>query len=278
MLVYPNAKINLGLNIVEKRPDGYHNIETLFYPIGLSDVLEVVFPESSEPYVWQSSGIDVDCPAENNLCIKALMSLRKAAERKGIELPCVGLHLHKVVPTGAGLGGGSSDAAFVAKTVNDMLSLGFTVKELEEIVSPVGADCPFFIADKPQFATGIGDVLTPAKMTDLSGKWLMLIKPSVAVPTKVAYSKVKPRRPQICITEIVSQPVEEWRGKLENDFEESVFAEFPIVGEIKDALYASGAVYASMSGSGSSIFGIFDKEPSELQNLSSDFFVWKGRM
>lgn len=277
MLVYPNAKINLGLNIVEKRPDGYHNLETLFYPIGLSDALEIIFPESSEEYIWQSSGIDVDCPPEKNLCIKALKVLREEASKRGKEMPCVGLHLHKVVPTGAGLGGGSSDAAFVMKHVNGLLELGFSEDELERMSARIGADCPFFIRNKAQYATGIGDILTPYE-TDLSKYHMILVKPQVAVPTKIAYSKVKPRKPEIGITEILKRPISEWRDLLVNDFEESVFAEYPIVAEIKKKLYDSGAIYASMSGSGSSVFGIYEKEPADIPDIPEGCFVWKGRM
>ncbi len=278
MLVYPNAKINLGLNIVEKRQDGYHNIETVFYPIGLSDALEIVFPtEVSEPYVWQASGLDVDCPPEKNLCIRALLNLRNAAQQRGHAMPTVGLHLHKVVPTGAGLGGGSSDAAFVMRYVNELLNLGFTNAELAVMSASIGADCPFFIENRPQFATGIGDILTPIEI-NIGGYWIVLVKPPVSVPTKVAYSKVGPHRPQVSITDIVKRPIEDWKNLLVNDFEESVFAEYPMIAELKQRMYAEGAVYAAMSGSGSSVFGIFNHEPHINENFEIGFFVWKGRL
>ncbi len=278
MIVYPNAKINLGLNIVEKRPDGYHNIETIFYPIALADALEIVFPVgNAEPYVWQSTGRIVDCPPEKNLCIRALNSLREAARQRGINVPCVGLHLHKIVPMGAGLGGGSADAAFVMRYVNELLHLGFTNAELSTLSATIGADCPFFIQNTPQFATGIGDVLTPVSVS-LTGKWLLLIKPSVSVPTKIAYSKVHPRKPQLSVVEITSRPIAEWRNLLVNDFEESVFSEYPEIAKLKDYIYAQGAIYAAMSGSGSAVFGIFDNEPHVNENFMTDIFVWKGRM
>lgn len=278
MIVYPNAKINLGLNIVEKRPDGYHNIETVFYPINLADALEIVFPtDSTEPYVWQSSGRTVDCPPEKNLCIKALLCLRNAAQERGISMPTVGLHLHKIVPMGAGLGGGSADAAFVIKYLNDLLRLGFSNAELSALSATIGADCPFFIENRPQFATGIGDVLSPISV-DLAGKWLLLIKPPISVPTKTAYSKVHPHKPQKSVAEIVSMPIAEWRNWLVNDFEESVFAEYPEIAHLKEYIYAQDAIYAAMSGSGSSIFGIFEHEPNINKNFDTNFFVWKGRL
>ena len=278
MLVYPNAKINLGLNIVEKRPDGYHNLETIFYPIGLSDALEIVFPTATdEPYIWQSSGLEVDCPPEKNLCIKALLALCTEAKNRGKNVPTVGLHLHKVVPTGAGLGGGSADAAFVIRYVNELLNLGFTNSELERISATIGADCPFFIQNRPQFATGIGDILSPIEVK-LAGYWLMLVKPPVSVPTKIAYSKVRPQKPQFSIPEIIDKPITEWKNMLFNDFEESVFSEYPIVGQLKQKMYDNGAIYASMSGSGSSVYGIFFNEPNVNENFTHDFFVWKGRL
>lgn len=272
MIVYPNAKINLGLDITNKRSDGYHDIETLFYPIALSDGLEVVFPQNCDaPYVWEASGNAVDCPPEKNLCIKALMKLREVRD-----IPAVGLHLHKVVPTGAGLGGGSSDAAFVISTICNLLKLDLSVEEQKRMAAGIGADCAFFIDNRPAFASGIGDVLTPADL-DLSNWWILLVKPDVSVPTKTAYSKVRPQKPLTSITEIVKRPVAEWRGLLKNDFEESVFAEYPVVGEIKDELYRRGAVYASMSGSGSSVFGLFEAEPA-MSGFAEEFFVWKGKM
>jgi len=271
MLVYPNAKINLGLNVVEKRPDGYHNLETIFYPIGLSDALEIIFPEGeTNEYIWQSSGNIVDCDPDQNLCIKALRKLREARQ-----LPTVGLHLHKVVPTGAGLGGGSSDAAFVMKHVNSLLNLGLSDEELKAMSAKIGADCPFFIDNKPSYATGIGDILTPIEL-DLHNYWIVLAKPPVAVPTKTAYSKIKPHYPEIAIKDIIKRPVSEWKDLLVNDFEASVFAEYPAIKQLKESFYVKGAVYASMSGSGSSVFGLFDHEPSI--EFGPEMFVWKGKM
>lgn len=271
MLVYPNAKINLGLNVVEKRPDGYHNLETVFFPIGLADALEIVFPENeTKEYIWQSSGNAVDCDPDQNLCIKALRKLREARE-----LPTVGLHLHKVVPTGAGLGGGSSDAAFVMKHVNQLLKLGLSDTELKEMSAKIGADCPFFIDNKPSYATGIGDILTPIEV-NLNGYWIVLVKPPVSVPTKTAYSKIRPHYPEVSIKEIIKKPVEEWKNLLVNDFEESVFAEYPQIEQLKTELYVKGAIYASMSGSGSSVFGIFKSEPNI--EFAPEYFVWRGKL
>ena len=271
MIVYPNAKINLGLNIVSRRPDGYHNIETLFYPIGLSDALEIVFPKGEDNgYRLEQSGNAIGVADVDNIVVKALRKLQSVRS-----LPFVGMHLHKVVPTGAGLGGGSADAAFVMKHINMLLSLGLSTPELQHLSASIGADCPFFIDDKPAFATGIGDVLTPVGVS-LKGYYLVLVKPQVSVPTKIAYSKVRPHEPEQHIMGIVKRPVGEWRDVLVNDFEESVFAEFPVIGQLKQRMYDEGAVYASMSGSGSSVFGLFEHEPDVT--FSSDIFVWKEQL
>lgn len=267
MIVYPNAKINLGLNIISKRADGYHNIETLFYPIGLSDVLEIVFPEGAEnDFQLKVTGNSIDVADEDNIIIKSLRKLQTVRP-----LPFVGVRLHKVVPTGAGLGGGSADAAFFMKHVNELQNLGLSAEELESLSSTIGADCPFFISNRPAFATGIGDVLTPASVS-LSGLHLVLVKPPVSVPTKVAYSKVHPAEPKVRIPDILKRPVSEWRDVLVNDFEESVFSEFPVIAELKQKMYSAGALYASMSGSGSSVFGLFESKPDI--EFESDCFVW----
>lgn len=267
MIVYPNAKINLGLNIISKRTDGYHNIETLFYPIGLSDALEIVFPEGAEnQYQLKVTGNSIDVADEDNIIIKSLRKLQSVRS-----LPFVGVHLHKVVPTGAGLGGGSADAAFFMKHVNELLALGLSTEDLERLSATIGADCPFFISNKPAFATGIGDVLTPVEVS-LSGLHMVLVKPQVSVPTKVAYSKVRPAEPKVRIPDILKRPVAEWRDVLVNDFEESVFSEFPVIAELKQKMYDAGALYASMSGSGSSVFGLFESKPQ--MEFGSDCFVW----
>ncbi|GHT40502.1 4-diphosphocytidyl-2-C-methyl-D-erythritol kinase [Bacteroidia bacterium] len=253
MLTFPNAKINLGLNIVAKRPDGYHDIETVFYPIPLCDALEIV-PARTAPTFTQT-GILVDGDPANNLVMRAC-NLLKA----DFDLPELDIYLQKNIPFGAGLGGGSADAAFMLKLLNDYAQLGLTASQLEDYARLLGADCPFFIQNKPVFAEGIGDVFSPVTVS-LKGYYLWLIKPNIHVSTRDAYAEVKPHRPEVGIQEIIKTPVEAWRGRLVNDFEESVGAKFPEIRAIRQFLYAHGALYAAMSGSGSAVFGIFAEDP-----------------
>ena len=250
MIRFPNAKINLGLDIVSRREDGYHNISTLFYPVKICDALEIV-PAQTETVMLLTSGNLVDCPVEKNLVMKAYRMLE--AE---FNLPPVDIYLQKQIPDGAGLGGGSADASVTLQILRDMFKLDLTNEELALRAAKLGADCPFFIYNKPMFAEGIGNEFTEAQ-TSMKGYWMVLVKPDVYVSTKLAYSRVKPAYPVVKICEIVSRPVKEWKGLLKNDFEPSVFAEFPELEEIKNKFYAAGAEYASMSGSGSSMFGIF---------------------
>ena len=277
MICHPNAKINLGLNVTERRPDGYHNLETVFYPIPLCDTLqfstdagtdshrpEGIFPNgipvqehSTEDYTFRSGGIDIDCPPEQNLLIKGLRLIREH-----YALPHLYISLHKQIPSGAGLGGGSSDAAHTMKSLNQMFNLGLSDNELEERVTGLGADCPFFVRNRPVFATGIGNIFTPIGLS-LSGWHLVLVKPDIFVSTKEAYARISPRRPETPITDIIRRPVEEWKGLLTNDFEEGVFALHPEIADIKARLYDREAAYASMSGSGSSVFGLFRTVPEE---------------
>ena len=261
MLIFPNAKINLGLNIVEKRSDGYHNIETVFYPIGLSDVLEVELSETCTDYSFSSSGIALGGDPEDNLIVKAYRLLRSQ-----YQFPAIDITLIKQIPFGAGLGGGSSDAAFMLKALNQQFELKITPGKLEKLASKLGADCPFFIRNKPVFASGIGNVFTPIDLS-LKGYFLLLVKPDIYVSTPEAYSMVVPQMPETSLSELIKQPISEWKNTIKNDFEKSVFARYPAIEKIKTDLYALGAVYASLSGSGSSVFGIFESTPE-----SSDFF------
>lgn len=279
MICHPNAKINLGLNVTERRPDGYHNLETVFYPIPVCDALQVetnadippaIFPEGCAvhvdklpDYTLSTAGIDIDCPPENNLLIKALRALKQ-----DFDLPHLYIYMYKQIPSGAGLGGGSSDAAFMMKTLNAMFSLGLGDDELERRVAVLGADCAFFVRNLPVFATGIGNIFNPLELS-LAGWHLVLVKPDIFVSTKEAYSGIRPHRPAVPVTDIVRRPVEEWRGLLDNDFEEGIFALHPAIAGIKEQLYARGAAYAAMSGSGSSVFGLFRQmqDEAELQAL-----------
>lgn len=250
MITFPNAKINLGLNIVECRCDGYHNLETVFYPIALTDVLEIV-PARGKESTLTTYGNPVDCPVEKNLVMKALRLMQQR-----YQVPEVDIYLYKHIPDGAGLGGGSSDASFTMRMLNEMFNLAVEKDELAHLAASLGADCPFFIYNKPMMATGIGDVLSPIDV-DLNGLWLYLIKPNVSVPTRVAYSCVTPAPSTSDLRADVATAVDLWNGVVKNDFEPSVFTSYPELANIKKTIEEAGAIYASMSGSGSSIFGIF---------------------
>ena len=267
MITYPNAKINLGLNIVEKRPDGYHNLETIFYPIALQDALEVTQLEGDKEYALALSGTPIEGDPEQNLVVKAYKLLKSDFPN----LPPVNIHMFKHIPTGAGLGGGSADAAFMLKLLNDKFQLKLSVEKLEEYASRLGADCAFFIQNKPVFASGIGNVFEPVQVS-LKGYYIVLVKPDVFVSTKEAYSLVQPKKPAHSLKEIARMPVETWRATMKNDFEESVFKLYPEIAAIKDKLYDMGAVYASMSGSGSSVFGIFREQVEFVDEVFSGCF------
>ncbi len=265
MITFPNAKINLGLNIVERRSDGYHNIETVFYPIPLTDVLEIVPAREGEQASLTCYGNAVDCPPEKNLVMRAYRLLQ---QRYG--LPAVAMYLYKHIPDGAGLGGGSSDAAHALLMLNNMFDLGLGQPELAAMAATLGADCAFFIYNRPMMATGIGDVLSPIEIS-LRGKTILLVKPPVGVDTRTAYSRVTPHVPDVSLTEIINRPVIAWDGLLVNDFEASVFAALPQLWLIKAALLDAGAQYAAMSGSGSTVFGIFDSD--KLAETAADTFA-----
>lgn len=251
MITFPNAKINLGLNIVARRPDGYHDLETVFYPIPLTDILEIV-PGAGDDATLTCYGRKVDCPVEKNLVMKAYRLMQH-----DYGVPAVDMHLYKHIPDGAGLGGGSSDAAHVMTMLNEMFNLGVDKAALAAKAATLGADCAFFIYNTPMMATGIGDVLTPASV-DLKGKYLLLAKPDVSVPTREAYARVTPEPSQVSPAQVVEWPLQQWDGVLKNDFEPSVFAAHPELWTMKLAMIEAGAQYACMSGSGSSIVGIFD--------------------
>lgn len=270
MLTFPNAKINLGLNIVDKRLDGFHNIETVFYPINIKDALEFVVSDSSKTEMTMSN-IKVDGDINSNLVMKAYMLLKK-----DFELPNLSIHLQKNIPFGAGLGGGSSDAAFMLVMLNDFFQLGLTERILEDYAVQLGSDCPFFIKNRPVFASGRGELFDEVTV-NLKGKYLVLVKPDIHVSTKDAYANCIPQKPSKCVKDIVSRPLEEWKELLNNDFEKSVFGQHSAIAEIKDKLYQNGAVYASMSGSGASVFGIFNEEPL-LENKFLGFYFWKGML
>jgi 4-diphosphocytidyl-2-C-methyl-D-erythritol kinase len=257
MIVFPNAKINIGLHVVSRRPDGYHNLETVFYPVPLADALEMA--ETGKEGIT-FSGLTVEGPASDNLVLKAYNLLKK-----DFGLPPVQFHLHKVIPTGAGLGGGSSDAAFTLKMLNDFYSLGLGSEKLKEYAAKIGADCAFFIDNTPSFAMGIGNELSPVEL-DLSHYHLVVLKPEVSVSTVQAYRNIVPATPVFDLKNLANIPVENWKDNVTNDFENSVFPQFPEIKKWKEKLYELGAVYASMSGSGSAVFGLFRHLPANFDN------------
>lgn len=266
MICFPNAKINLGLYVSGQREDGYHNIETIFYPIPLCDVLEIV-PAARDAFT--QSGITLDSSPEDNLVLQALRILRK-----NYAIPPLAIHLKKIIPPGSGLGGGSADAAFMLKLLNKYAELNIEERELEKIAAIIGADCPFFIRNKPVVGIGIGDVFEPLSLS-LKGYTLCIIKPDIHISTREAYAHVTPSKPPYSLREIVSRSVQQWKTYLENHFEPSVFGRYPVIGDIKNMLYAYGAAYASMSGSGSSVFGLFETDKSLH---FPDCFVWKTKL
>ena len=273
MITFPCAKINLGLNIVSKRPDGYHNLETVFYPIPLTDALEIKYMDekfpSESPCDLKITGNDIDCNEEDNLVIKAYQLL--AAD---FQLPRVHAHLVKRIPTQAGLGGGSSDAAYMIRLLDERFRLNIGIPEMERYAAKLGADCAFFISADPSYAEGIGDVLMPVDVpgAGLGGYYLAVVKPSVAVSTRDAYAAIVPKTPAKCCRDIVRQPIETWKDELVNDFEAPIFAMHPELAAIKQNLYDAGAVYAAMSGSGSALFGIFREQPTGLEKEFEGMF------
>lgn len=269
MITYPNAKINIGLSITERRPDGYHNIESVFYPINLQDAVEIKTIEGEEPqggYKLKVSGTILDGTPDDNLVVKAYQLLRK-----DFNFPAQKIHLYKHIPVGAGLGGGSSDAAAILKMLNEKFALGLTSEQMQNYAVQIGADCPFFINNTPVFATGIGNIFTPIELS-LHGKTIILVKPDIFVSTRDAYALVKPSPAAIPLTEAIKQPISEWKQIITNDFEKSVFAKYPEIAAIKDKLYDMGALYASMSGSGSAVYGIFDSPIEYADEIFSGYF------
>ncbi|MHC1778374.1 MAG: 4-(cytidine 5'-diphospho)-2-C-methyl-D-erythritol kinase [Lentimicrobium sp.] len=268
MIVFPNAKLNIGLRVTSRRPDGYHNIETLMVPVKLADALEVT-PSADGLFGFTSSGIPIDGPTDSNLCVKAfrLMQVRYG-------LPEVKIHLHKVIPLGAGLGGGSSDAVYAMKLLNRVFSLRLCNNDLKAMADELGSDCAFFLENRPCIASGKGEILSPI-YPDLNGFYILIVKPDVSVSTAWAYSHVKPSGSHLPeIPDFPSDPAQ-WQVLLTNDFEEAVFDTFPEIAVIKNQMLKLGAVYASMSGSGSAVFGLFKHKP-EYIGLFEGNFVWEG--
>jgi len=272
MILYPPAKINIGLSIIGKRSDGFHNIETVFYPISLCDRLtvETANADTAQKLSFSCDGIELpDNDPYNNLCCKAYHLLDT-----DFCLPPVNIRLHKVIPVGAGLGGGSSDAAYTLQALNQLFQLRLSVVELTRYASLLGSDCAFFHHGKPAFATGKGDLIESVNLS-LAGYHILLVKPPVFVNTADAYSSVIPKKALHHLPDLLQAPVSEWSRTVFNDFEAPVFKKFPEIGRIKERMYHEGAVYAAMSGSGSTVYGIFNQKPDEFAKLFTDCFVWQ---
>jgi 4-diphosphocytidyl-2-C-methyl-D-erythritol kinase len=270
MILFSPAKINIGLHILEKRDDGFHNIRSVIYPTGLCDILEIkVLPEGSKPFCLSQSGILIDADPENNLVSRAWRLLINETA-----LPPVAIHLHKQIPVGAGLGGGSSNATYALKALNQLAQESLNRGRLEELAAWLGSDCPFFLHHGPMMMEGRGEILKQAEV-NLAGSFLVLLFPRIHVSTAEAYAGVHPESPVFPLENLISRPVEHWADLIKNDFEESVSAKFPLIREMKNALYHEGAQYASMSGSGSSVYGIFSKYPRLPRELRK-YVIWEG--
>ena len=270
MISFPNAKINLGLNITEKRPDGYHNIESVLYPVPLCDILEIIIAPDKQ-FEFRSSGLNMDCKEADNLCVKAYNLLHEH-----FDTPPVKMWLHKIIPSGAGLGGGSADAAFTLCMLDKIFNLELGKPKLIELATILGMDCPFFVDNLPALATGRGDVLTPLDFS-LKGHTICIARPNIHISTAEAFAGAIAHPGEICLASLTAYSASSWRGKLYNQFEETLFVKFPQLQSLKDSFYDSGAVYASLSGSGSAVYGIFTSAP-DLHAKFEDNFYWEGEL
>ena len=275
MINFPIAKINLGLNVVEKRPDGYHNLQTVFYPVPLKDALEVQVMDEAFPSEYDCdlkvTNITIEGDEQRNLVVRAYQLLKQDFPT----LPRIHTHIWKGIPTQAGMGGGSSDCAYMLLLLNQQFHLGLTDEQLMQYAAKLGADCAFFILSRPCYAEGIGEKLQPIDLS-LSGYYIAVVRPDIPVPTKEAFSRIHPHYPAQNCRETIMQPIETWRDTLINDFEESVFALHPEIGDIKQRLYDMGATYAAMSGSGSALFGLFKKQPDSLSQAFPNMFTFSS--
>ncbi len=272
MICFPNAKINLGLNILNKRNDGYHNLETVFFPVPWCDILEIIVCEKNEKTFFKSTGNEIPGSENNNLCLKAYNLLKEE-----FELSEVRIHLHKIIPSGAGLGGGSSDAAFTLLTLNQLFQLGLSNEKLISYALKLGSDCPFFIENSPVFASGRGEVMEPINLS-LPGYYIVLVMPKVHVSTAMAFKGIQPEIPPVSLSSLVQEPIKKWKSLIKNDFEQTIFKNFPEIAELKERLYKTGAIYASMSGSGACVYGIFENESRINFEAHPDEIVFKKKL
>ncbi len=272
MVVFPKAKINFGLMITGRRHDGYHDIETILYPVDLCDALEVVAREgNSVTDNLTVTGIIPDSSTDDNLVVRVVRNIRES-----YPVPFVKIHLHKMIPAGAGLGGGSSDAAGMVRIVNKEFNLGMDTAGMRNLVAPMGSDCPFFIESVPAIASGRGDVLNPVQPF-LEGLYILLLYPGFTVSTREAYEDCESSKPPISLNEAVNMRISEWKSLIVNDFEKTIFKKYPQIRDLKEELYYTGALYSSMSGSGSAVYGIFAGEPVVPDNLSK-YVIYKGKL
>jgi 4-diphosphocytidyl-2-C-methyl-D-erythritol kinase len=273
MIVFPNCKINLGLRILHKRSDGFHDLETIFLPLPLTDILELTIHNNTEhtPVIpFTTSGLPFESDTVGNLCTKAYKLLKKDFP----DLPHVQMHLHKVIPLGAGLGGGSADAAFTLTLLNKKFNLSLTDTQLIHYAIQLGSDCPFFIINKPCYATGKGELMEEIKL-ELSDYKLVIVNPGIHINSGQAFRQIIPGLPEKSLKEIIAEPIKKWKDDLKNDFEKSVFKQYPAIVDIKDQLYIAGAVYASMSGSGSTVYGIFPKQIKPQLSFRPHYLTWE---
>lgn len=268
MIDFPTCKINLGLRVLRKRGDGYHDLETCFYPIPWMDILEIIPAQTTRLDI---TGLPIPADAPGNIVLKAFKLLQGH-----FGLSPVHIHLHKIIPHGAGLGGGSSDGAYALKLLNEIFKLNLTVESLREYALMLGSDCPFFLGSTPMLASGRGEVLKPVAL-DLSGLRIAIVKPSFSVSTADAYASIHPKETEGDLETVLREPVSKWKAILKNDFEDSVFPKYPRISEIKNKLYQVGAVYASMSGSGSSVYGLFESD-LRLEEEFKDSTVWQAKL
>jgi 4-diphosphocytidyl-2-C-methyl-D-erythritol kinase len=267
VIVFPNCKINLGLHIIRKRPDGFHDLETLFYPVFLQDALEIITSESAVAVQFTQSGIAIE-NTPDNICLKAYYLLKKDFP----QLPSIQMHLHKAIPIGAGLGGGSADGAFTLLLLNNKYNLQLTEPQLITYALQLGSDCPFFIKNKPCLGGGRGEDLQELPL-DLSAYKIVIVNPGIHVNTGWAFSQLQPASPALALAEVVQKPIPEWKQYLVNDFEKPIFTHYPQIQACKETLYNMGAVYASMSGSGSTVYGLFNKEKELSFSFPAHYFV-----
>ncbi len=268
MVVFPNAKINIGLHITGKRPDNFHNIETVFYPVAWKDALEIIeHPADGQEVLFSHSGLVIEGKSEDNFCIKAWHLLKKDFPA----LPAIQMHLHKTIPMGAGMGGGSADGAFTLQLINKKFGLGLTDGQLRTYAIELGSDCPFFVYNQPCFASGRGEILEPIELK-LASYQILLVYPGIHINTGWAFRSLIMPEPIIDLRNIVQMPVADWKGKLQNVFEPAVFAAHPEIARLKESMYEMGALYASMSGSGSTVYGIFPPKAQISLNFPASYF------